>query len=123
MERVGVGRMRVTRTGSKGIQAELERELKALMEKLGINGLQVLWSPDETSKLSGEIRGSVIHIYESSLEKARETLKHEVLDYLVSKPIELQIDITNALIKLLKEIAYAKKEEVVQKLSKIIRDI
>jgi len=115
--------MRVTRTGSKGIQAELERELKALMEKLGINGLQVLWSPDETSKLSGEIRGSVIHIYESSLEKARETLKHEVLDYLVSKPIELQIDITNALIKLLKEIAYAKKEEVVQKLSKIIRDI
>ena len=42
---------------------------------------------------------------------------------MVSKPIEFQIDITNALIKLLKEIAYAKKEEVVQKLSKIIRDI
>jgi hypothetical protein len=107
---------------SKDIQAELERELKALMEKLGISGLQVLWSPDETSKLSGEVRGSVIHIYEPNLEKARETLKHEVLDYLVSNPIEPYKEMTNMFIRKVNEEAYCRKERVVQSLLGLIKN-
>jgi len=110
--------MRVSRKGSKDIQAELEKELRDLMEKLGINGLKVLWSPDETSKVSGEVRGKVIYIFEPSPEKSREVLRHETLDYMISQAIEPYKDVTNALINLLNDKAYARKEEVVEKLSR-----
>jgi hypothetical protein len=103
-------------TGRPAIQAELERELKALMEKLGISGLQIIWSPDDSCKLSGEVKGKVIQIYEPSLEKARETLMHEVLDYLVSQPIEPFKSVTNKLIELINEEVYKRKERVVEAL-------
>jgi len=111
------------RTGSKNVQAELEKELKSLTEKLGINGLRVLWSPDETSRVSGDVRGKVIFIFEPSPEKAREVLRHETLDYMVSQAIEPYKDVTNALIKLLNDKAYARKEEVIEKLSRSLGEL
>lgn len=111
------------RTGSKNVQAELEKELKSLTEKLGINGLRVLWSPDESSKLSGEVKGQAIYIYESGVEKAIEVLRHEVLDYMVSQAIEPYKDFTNALVKLLNQKAYERKEEVIEKLSKSLSEL
>jgi hypothetical protein len=107
----------LTRKGSKDIQAELEKELKALMERLDINGLQVLWTPDESSKLSGEVKGQVIQIYEPSFEKARKTLKHEVIDYFVSQPIEPLRKALNKFIELLNEDVYKRKERVVEALT------
>jgi len=111
------------RPESKDIQAELQRELRTLMEKLSISGLQVLWSPDESSKLSGEVKGQVIYIYEPGLEKAIEVLRHEVLDYMVSQAIEPYKDLTNALVKLLNQKAYERKEEVVEKLSRSLSEL
>jgi hypothetical protein len=110
-------------TEFKDIQAELERELRTLMERLGISGLKVLWSPDETSKVSGEVKGKMIYIFEPSPEKAREILRHEALDYLVSSAIEPYKEVTNALIKLLNQKAYERKEAVVEKLSRSLSEL
>jgi hypothetical protein len=104
-------------TGRPAIQAELEKELMALMERLGINGLKVLWTPDDSSKLSGEVKGQVIHVYERDLEKARETLKHEVIDYFVSQPFEPLRRLTNKLIELVNDEVYKRKEKVVDALT------
>jgi hypothetical protein len=106
-------------TGRPAIQAELEKELMALMEKLGISGLKVLWTPDDSSKLSGEVKGQVIYVYEPSLEKARETLKHEVLDYFVSQPFEPLRRLTNKLIELVNDDAYRRKEKVLEALMEL----
>jgi hypothetical protein len=103
--------------GRLAIQAELERELRTLMEKLGINGLKVLWTPDASGKLSGDVKGQVVYIYEPDLEKARETLRHEVLDYFVSQPFEPLRRLTNKLIELVNDEVYKRKERVVDALT------
>jgi len=109
--------------GRMAVQEELERELRALSSKLGIDGLKVIWSPDGSGKLSGEVKGQVIHIYEPDLGKAIEVLRHETLDYIVSQAIEPYRDVTKALIKIINDKAYKRKEEVVEKLSRSFSEL
>ena len=45
-------------------------------------GSRVVWMPDKTASLSGEVRGNTIYIYEVEEEKAIQALKHEVVDHL-----------------------------------------
>lgn len=103
------------------LQAELEKELERLKKRLEITeGLNALASPNPSSALSGELKGRTIYIYESELEKARRTLVHEVLDLLISQIIEPYRDTTNALIKLINESAYAKKETLIERIAKAV---
>ena len=61
---------------------KLERELERLKRKLKAGyELTLKWLPNENCIVSGEVRGTCIHIYELDEEKARETLKHEFLDF------------------------------------------
>jgi hypothetical protein len=99
------------------LEEELEK-LKRLL-KMGYE-LKVVWLPNGNSSLSGEVKGETIFIYEEEPEKALETLKHEFLDYSISQVIEPYRRIANQLIMLLNEEAYKKKEELIEKLVKII---
>jgi len=54
-------------------------------------------------------------------ETALETMKHEFIDYIVSKPYTIQLKITNKLIESINEIAYQMKEDLVEKISTLIR--
>ena len=87
--------------------------------KLGYE-LQVLWVPKDNSKLSGEVRGCYIYVYDEDEEVALETLKHEFLDYAISRVIEPYKEVTNRLIALINEEAYKKKEKLVDALSRLI---
>lgn len=99
------------------LEVELER-LKCLL-KMGYE-LKVIWKPDNNSNLSGEVKGETIFIYEEEFDRALETLRHEFLDYAISKIIEPYRDVTNKLIALLNEKAYRNKEELVGKLSRLL---
>lgn len=105
----------------KRIQARLSRELQRLLHILGLGDpLTVRYAPGGSSSLSGEVRGTTIHVYDESEADAVDTLRHEVLDYHVSRVIEPYRDVTNLLIQKLNRDAYHQKEKIVQGLLRLI---
>jgi hypothetical protein len=108
-------------TQLKSLQNVLEEELEKLKRllKMGYE-LKVVWLPNNNSSLSGEVKGETIYVYEGNLDKALETLKHEFLDYSISQVIEPYRKVANKLIMLLNEEAYKRKEELIEKLAKMI---
>jgi len=114
------GHLRVV-AGSESLQIRLEGELERLKGRLGAgHELAVVWSPSSDSKLSGEVKDGVIHIYEPEGDRAVEALRHEFIDHLVGQAIEPYRSVANKLIQLLNEAAYRKKEEVVEALAKLL---
>jgi hypothetical protein len=101
--------------GSK-LEAELER-LKHLL-RLGYH-LKVKWIPNN-GKLSGEVKGDCIYIYEEQEEQALETLRHEFLDYAISQVIEPYKEVTNRLISMINEDAYKRKERLVEAICQLM---
>jgi hypothetical protein len=103
------------------IQRWLDRRLEELKRLLSINDkLRVVWVPDPANCLSGEVKGRVIYVYETSKAKASAVLVHEVIDYSVSQAIEPYKELANGLIKIINGEAYKKKEEVVEALSMLL---
>lgn len=101
----------------KKLRGELDR-LKHL-SNLGFE-LDVVWKPDSSNPLAGEVRGKLVHIYEQDETKAIETLFHEFLDYNVSQAINPYKTITNTLVKLLNSEAYACKERIIDGLVRLL---
>ncbi len=103
------------------IRDALEAELRRLEKILGMNdGLSIEWIPDGNNRLSGEVMKKTIFIYEEDLDSALETLRHEIIDYLICQAIQPYKDIANRLILLLNEIAYKEKEDLVRRLCNLL---
>ena len=105
------------------VEAELDR-LKVLTN-FG-HSLSVVWAPCSSSKLSGEVKGTVIWVYEEDCAKALETLRHEFIDYTISiaiKPYEkvtaLYAAMFSAVLAKLGEESYREKEKAVEALTRI----
>ena len=99
----------------------LEVELERLKRKFNMScELKVVWAPNGSERLYGEVKDETIFIYDKEGRKALETLKHEFLDYAVSQIIEPYKEVTNKLISLLNEKAYKQKEKLVEKLCKLL---
>ena len=79
-----------------------------------------MYDPNDSSSLEGEVKGKTIYIYSKELGKAIATLKHELLDYTVSKLIEPYQKITNTMIALINDDCYKRKEVLVDGLSKLL---
>lgn len=103
------------------VQHKLEAELDRLrgILKQGYE-LRVRWVPGGSHRISGEVKGSCIYIYDEDREVALETLKHEFVDYAISKVVEPYKEVTNRLIILVNDIAYARKEKLVEALVQLI---
>jgi len=101
------------------IIGEFEK-VKRLLEITGLTG--VVWKPDRSVSLSGEVRNGKVYIYDVEEDKALQTLRHEMVDYqITSKLILPLIDIINSLIKLRETDIYKEKEKIVEQLSKLLR--
>ena len=99
----------------------LIEELGRLQQKLGLGyELSVAWLPDSHNKLSGEVKGDQICVYEEDGEKALQALKHEFLDYIISRTIEPYERIANKLIGLINDEAYCRKEKLIDVLAALI---
>jgi hypothetical protein len=102
-------------------QDKLFHELERLKQKLGLgHELELKWLPGDNEKLSGEVKGNCIFIYEEQEEKAIEALRHEFLDYVISKVAEPYQRIANRLIELTNEETYKRKEKLVECLCKLL---
>lgn len=110
----------ISKTQSNG-QRVVEQELERLKKVLNRGqDLKVKWIPGNNGKLSGEVKGDLILVYDKQLETALETLKHEFIDYAVSEVIEPYMQVTNKLIALLNERAYHQKELLVGRLFRLL---
>ncbi|MGQ9469463.1 MAG: hypothetical protein ACUVTD_06520 [Nitrososphaerales archaeon] len=106
---------------NESLQERLEEELERLKRKLKMGyELKVVLLPDNNSSLAGEVKGETIFIYEEDFEKALETLRHEFLDYSISKTIEPYKEIANKLIIYINEEAYRRKEKLIEALRTIV---
>ncbi|MEM2457148.1 MAG: hypothetical protein QXZ47_05640 [Candidatus Bathyarchaeia archaeon] len=107
---------------SEPLQSRLEEELKKLSAKLGLNfDMKVIWMPDNTAGLSGEVKEGSIYIYEAEEEKALHTLKHELIDYMItSRIVQPLVNLVNMLIKAREAEIYKEKEKLVEILCKIV---
>ena len=106
----------------KDLTAKLETELERLKRFLRLgHHLRVKWIPND-GKLSGEVNGDCIHVYEEEEKLALETLRHEFLDYAISRVIEPYREVTNALISMINEDAYKRKEKLVEALSQLVKE-
>lgn len=103
----------------KRVQKRLEDELYRLKIAFGLDPcLSVTWTPSTDGSLSGEVKGKSIRIYELEEEKAIHTLRHEVIDCLISDVIEPYKKVTNGLIKVINDEAYRRKERFIEFLLK-----
>ncbi len=111
----------VPKMPAKGIAEKLEAELERLKSllKQGYE-LRVMWTPKRDSKLAGEVREHYIYVFDEEERAALETLRHEVLDYMVSQAIEPYKNITNHLIAVINREAYEKKESLIKSLCRLI---
>jgi hypothetical protein len=102
-------------------QKRLENELERLKKRFKVGyELKVVWSPNNSGNLAGEVKGETIYIYDESEKEALKTLRHEFLDYAISKLIEPYKNVTNKLIMLMNEEAYKHKEKFIEALVELI---
>jgi hypothetical protein len=101
------------RSRQRALEAELER-LKRLLQ-LGYE-LKVLWLPNNHANVAGEVKGDYIYVYDDDREAALETLKHEFVDYAISRVVEPYKDVANRLVALVNDLAYRRKEQLVEAL-------
>jgi len=115
----------VQKTGerlSRNVQRDLEEELARLKTMVPFEeALTVCWTPRSHGKVSGEVVGNTIYVYDENLREAQKTLKHEYLDCLLTRKIvEPLIAMVNTFIKLKEREIYQQKEKVVSTLSRLI---
>ena len=101
---------------------ELKRELHLLAQRLGLaEQLQVKWILGGKDDVSGEVVGRTVYVYEKELPQALETLRHEVIEYLLVKHHEEDyVTMINALVDVFNRVMRKRREELVERLSKIV---
>lgn len=110
------------------VQGALEEEMERLRQLFDYPlNLKVRWQPSENSALHGEVREQTVWIYCTSRDQAITVLRHEVLDWLVVEAIRpyqemvnMHRTLLNATLKQMQDAAYARKEEVVEALGRMI---
>jgi len=104
------------------VSSALSEELDRLKRETGAcHELTVRWVPNPRSDRHGEVKGTVVYVYDEEPEEALLTLKHEFVDYYVSKeivkPLVKWINMEKCLIE---DLIYKRKERVVEGLLKIL---
>jgi hypothetical protein len=100
----------------------LETELDRLKSKFQMGQeLRLQWTPNDGPK-SGEVVGTAIRIYETDPTKALDTLRHEFIEYLLTRDLVAPYKrLINKLISLFEEEMYDRKEKLVQKLQELVK--
>jgi len=100
----------------------LETELHRLKRKFRMGQeLQLEWTPNNGPK-SGEVLDTTIRIYEEDETKALDTLRHEFIEYLLTRDLVAPYKrMINKLISLFEEEMYDRKEKLVQRLQELTK--
>lgn len=103
------------------VELKMQEKLHELTKNFRVRHLELVWLPDARRRFSGEVRNGILYIYEEDEEKAMETLKHELIDHvLTSNLITPLVGLVNLLIKSKEAEIYSEKEKIVDVLSKLV---
>lgn len=104
------------------VEARLGEELGRLKVETGLGyELSVKWTPNPESDRRGEVKGTVIYVYDVCEDRALLTLRHEFLDYHVSKEvIEPLIKYINVQKCLIEDLIYSRKEQLVKRFLRLL---
>lgn len=102
------------------VTGRLRTELARLKKSFQMGQeLKVKWTPNNGLK-SGEVIGTTICIYEEDEKKALDTLRHEFIEYLLTRDLVAPYKrIINKLISLFEEEMYDRKEKLVERLQQL----
>lgn len=105
--------------------SKLDTELNRLQQLTGLgHHLELCWRPDEESDRHGEVKGSLILIYDSVEEEGLRTLRHEFLDHLISRQIiEPLVKQINMQKRLIESLIYERKELIVERFVGLLYDL
>jgi hypothetical protein len=110
-------------TQKQTIQQRLEVELEKLKHIMSFgHELRVRWVPREISRIAGVVKNDWIYVYDEDEELAIDTLKHEFIDYAISKVVEPYKEVTNRLIALINDDAYQRKERLVASICHLLSE-
>jgi hypothetical protein len=83
--------------------------------------LRLQWIPNNGPK-SGEVIGTTIRIYETNQARALDTLRHEFVEYLLTRDLVAPYKrLINKLISLFEEEMYDRKEKLVERLQELTK--
>lgn len=104
------------------VEARLDDELERLKVESGMGcELSVRWVPNPGSDRHGEVKGSVIYVYDEDEERAFLTLKHEFIEYHISKEVvKPLIKLINIQKCVIEDLIYSRKERLVKGILKLL---
>ncbi|MCY4491471.1 MAG: hypothetical protein OXC46_08430 [Thaumarchaeota archaeon] len=103
----------------------LREELEKMLSAAGITRrFDVQWRPKHDSKIEGKVEDrkydTMITIYSEDIGTAMDTLRHELVDYIISDAIKPYLKAINALLSVIGEVAYQRKEQGVESLLRLL---
>ena len=106
----------------RNILRQLEAELGSLKEKFQLGQeLKLEWIPNKGPK-SGEVIDATIRVYDADPVKALQTLRHEFIEYILTRDLVAPYKrLINKLITLLEEEMYIRKERLIERFEELIR--
>ena len=100
----------------------LEQALERLKDMTGLGEeLKVVWQPGR-SKLAGEVIGSTIHIYVEEPDDALNTLTHEFIEYIMTRPQKRLLRLINALLLQTTNQVYRETDKAAEAISQLLID-
>jgi len=113
---------KVSRVSADHTLRRLKNELASLKKKSQMAPeLKLAWVPNSGSK-SGEVIGTTIRVYDLDQEKALDTLRHEFIEYVLTRDLVAPYKkLINKLISLFEEEMYDRKEKLVERFQELIR--
>ncbi|MDW8044590.1 MAG: hypothetical protein RMJ31_02290 [Nitrososphaerota archaeon] len=110
-------------------KVELVKFFTNAKRALNMKKLKLKWLPNDSVNLSGEVNDNIVYVYEKEIDEARRTIKHELIDMLISQVIEdyiilekLKGRVNQDVFENLKWQVYKRKENVIQTIIKLIPD-
>ena len=124
------GQDRFSNSASKGVNIRktkvqfdsVQKQMQDCLNQLGIN-LVILWKPDISKSVHGEIKGNVIFLYDSEKDEAWSTFTHEVTEYKLQAVTRPYRTLVNNLIEAVEKSIYAEKEQFIDFLPQMIEVI
>ena len=94
-------------------------QMQKILARLNIP-LTVNWTPNSNKTIHGEIKQSILFIYDANENDAWDTFTHEMLEYKLKKVTNVYRETVNALIEVIQKVTYTEKESFIESIPILI---
>ncbi len=92
--------------------------MQEMVDRLGVC-LTVVWVPDESKSVKGELKDGFLYVYDQEQAEAFATLSHEIVEFKLKSLTKVYRCMINSLIDGYEKLAYKEKEEFIEFIPRI----